>query len=528
MSSVPPGSTESSAPHDQTDIATPGPSLWRRLRVACHLLLALRKPDFQAAGAYVNKNYANSPPVIRWLRFVGWSLHQMFVDIPEGLAGVTAGRITRTPMWLDEPNPLLAHPWRDRPDAKLPADADTLVIGAGFTGAALAHFWSKHAPPHRRMIVLEMGEVASGSSGRNAGLVVMGRYYKFVRDTVLAHLPNVRADLPLQQQDQLARQFAAVYCKAAYHNSQLIEQTIADEGIDCNFVRAGWVHAMDEPEAMAEAASMAVESGYTDWTSLSPDQVKARTGMDTQHLCGFSQAAASWHPARWVWALFTRAVQTETVELFTTTRVTKIERDGDAYIVQTDRGPVRTRHVVNATEAYTPKLIAKFRDAVLPIQEQAAAGQGGPQHMTPHIGISGKWYFTGRYGPRTLFGSGGSRIADHEAGRNAPSGFLSGFVLGEIRRTFGRFGLHWTHEWSGTVGYTPDEYPIVGLIDGRAHYIIAGMCGSGSAVSFNAGRCIVNRILTRDEQDDYPENYFAPGRLLDPANHAWPDIESQD
>ena len=83
-----------------------------------------------------------------------------------------------------------------------------------------------------------------------------------------------------------------------------------------------------------------------------------------------------------------------------------------------------------------------------------------------------------------------------------------------------------TNEWSGTVGYTPDQYPIVGTIDKKRQYIIAGMCGSGSGVSFNASRCIVNRILElTDESDDYPAEYFGPSRILDPANHVWPAVQ---
>ena len=54
------------------------------------------------------------------------------------------------------------------------------------------------------------------------------------------------------------------------------------------------------------------------------------------------------------------------------------------------------------------------------------------------------------------------------------------------------------------------------------------MAGSGTAVSFNGGRCIVNRILgDRSEPDDYPEAYFSPMRLLDPAGHTWPEIRSE-
>ena len=43
---------------------------------------------------------------------------------------------------------------------------------------------------------------------------------------------------------------------------------------------------------------------------------------------------------------------------------------------------------------------------------------------------------------------------------------------------------------------------------------------------FNAGRCVVNRILgLTDEPDDYPPEYFAPTRLLDPRRHNWPTLE---
>jgi glycine/D-amino acid oxidase-like deaminating enzyme len=98
-----------------------------------------------------------------------------------------------------------------------------------------------------------------------------------------------------------------------------------------------------------------------------------------------------------------------------------------------------------------------------------------------------------------------------------------------MKEHFGPYQLELTNEWSGTVGYTADEYPIVGSVDGQGSWIIAGMCGSGSGVSFNAASCLVNRILQLDdEQDDYPPEYFAPSRLLDPAGHRWPDLEATD
>jgi hypothetical protein len=103
-----------------------------------------------------------------------------------------------------------------------------------------------------------------------------------------------------------------------------------------------------------------------------------------------------------------------------------------------------------------------------------------------------------------MVGSDATRVPDHEAGRIQPSRFITKFLLGELRRYFGPSRYHVTHEWSGTVSYTPDEYPIVGVMDGHRQYIIGGMAGSGTGVSFNAARCVVLDTQFRlfEEDDD--------------------------
>ena len=517
-------------PANSTLCKDTGVSLWTRIRTATRLLWELRKPDFQAAGTFVRIRYGQHSLPVRWCYFCGWALRQMWVVIPDALRHLKVpSQISSTPMWLLTPNPLANHPWQDTPQQQLPTEVDTLVIGAGFTGAAAAYHWRKHSPPERSLVIVEMDDPASGSSGRNEGLVVMGRYFKMVQETVLRNLDRVRHDLSGPERLQLARQFAERYCQAAYHNADLIEKTIQEESFDCNYARAGWVQTRTaaEQSSLAESISLATENGYNDWTSITPQEVLKKTGMRVQHNAGFSIAAASWHPAKWVWCLLQTALQVPQVSLYTRTRVTGLTDEGPLYRVETTRGTVTARHVVLATESYTPALQAMFHDAILPIQEQAASGDGGPSEMQPHVGISGTWWFAGRYGKRVLFGSGGSRVRDREAGRNRPSRFLTKFIAGEMKQSYGPFQLELQNEWSGTVGYTPDEFPIVGKCDGKHRYIIAGMCGSGSGVSFNAARCIVNRILNRsDENDDYPAEYFSPTRLLDPLRHQWPQLET--
>ena len=505
-------------------------SLLRRLAGAVRLILGLRLPDLQAAGTYQRMRWSHDAFLLRWAKLLIWSIRQTFVDVPDGASCLKIdGPVSPTPMWLIDRNPLANHPWKDDPKHPLIDFVDTVVIGAGFTGAACAYHWAERAPENRTLTVLEMDDPASGSSGRNEGLVVVGRYFKFVYDTVLSHLNNTQSELTPTERQQLARQFANVYCEAAYYNADLIATTIEREGFDCDYVRAGWVQGQEQnhQSKLLESVRMSQEFGYTDWTHISAEEVMDKCGMQVDCPAGFSKAAASWHPAKWVWCLLTKALQSTTVNLYTRTRVTSIEATADGYRVLTKRGEIQCRNMILATESYTPTLLAQFHDHILPLQEQAASGDGGPTEMKPHIGISGNWWFGGRYGQRVLFGSGGSRLPDQQAGRNRPSRYLTKFVAAQMAEAYGPYELRLKNEWSGTVGYTADQYPIVGSVDGKGQYMIGGMCGSGSGVSFNAARCICNRILeVTDEPDHYPTAYFSPSRLLSPETHHWPMIKT--
>jgi glycine/D-amino acid oxidase-like deaminating enzyme len=516
---------------DQPNSADIHVPLLLRFWIGLRMIFGVRKQDFQAGATYRRMNWGDRPLLVRWFCFVKWALCQTFVAIPSAAKCLRVdGPVSSTPMWLLDENPLANHPWGNA-DAKLPDAADVVVIGAGFTGGGCAYHWARRAPAGRRMVVLEMDDPASGSSGRNEGLVVVGRYFKVVYDRVLRHLGNCCAQFDAAQRERLARQFAHRYCEAAYYNADLIASTIRDEGFDCDYNRAGWVQGQEDvsTDSLRDSVAMAAAEGFPDWVSISPEEAGERSGMRLTKPAGFSIAAASWHPAKWVWCLLQKALSSENVELFTRTKVTVVDTDADGYIVRTDRGDIRCRSVIYATESYTPKLLARFHDKILPMQEQAASGDGGPPGLKPHIGVSGTWWFGGRYAQRVLFGAGGSRVPDEEAGRNLPSRFLSRFVGLQMLRFFGPYRLAMKNEWSGTVGYTPDEYPVVGAIDGKGQYIIGGMCGSGSGVSFNGARCICNRILgLTDEPDHYPAECFGPSRLFDPETHQWPAMDEPE
>jgi glycine/D-amino acid oxidase-like deaminating enzyme len=388
------------------------------------------------------------------------------------------------------------------------------VIGAGFIGSAVAYHWSKHG--NSPLVVLEAQGVASGAAGRNEGLVVMGRYYHLVYSTVLEYLKRSRKSLDHRERDLLAHEFAKAYVKAAYANAEMIEQTIREEKIDCGYVRKGWVQATDRNhlDKLEASVLMAQQTGFTDWTRISAQEALERSGMNAPFGAGFSMGAAVWHPAKWCWGLIRAALTSPHVQVFTRTKVLEVADADEHYAVHTERGIIRARYVVNATEACTPILFKQFHDIILPMQTQAAFGLSEGGTMKAEVGISGHRGFFGRHGEGVLFGSDATRVPDREAGRNQPSRFISKFLLSEMKELFDVRRLLVSNEWSGTVSYTPDQYPVVGLMDQKRLYMVGGMAGSGSGVAFNGGRHVVYKILGLEGLDYYPEKYFSPRRFL--------------
>ena len=76
-------------------------TLWTRLKTALRVLSELRRPDFQAAGHFMQLQWGARSWPVRWACFFRWGLKQLFLELPRATHDLHIPRqVSRTSMWL--------------------------------------------------------------------------------------------------------------------------------------------------------------------------------------------------------------------------------------------------------------------------------------------------------------------------------------------------------------------------------------------------------------------------------------------
>ena len=251
--------------------------------------------------------------------------------------------------------------------ADLPAKADVLVVGSGYTGLNAALQTSRGG---RSTLVLDAEEAGWGCSTRNGGQVstsVKPGHAELVR----RHGPEAAAQILRDGRTSLA----------------WLGDFIRNERIDCDFRVAGRFHAAHncaQYEALARQMTNQPKGFEVPFEIVPRAEQRRELGTDVYHGGVVLTAHASVDPARYHAGLLMRA-QEAGATIFPHTPATSIERDGDGFTVTTPRGKVRAREVVIATNGYTGKLTPWLRRRVIPIGSYIIATEEIPVEVMARI-----------------------------------------------------------------------------------------------------------------------------------------------
>ncbi|MEM7253282.1 MAG: FAD-binding oxidoreductase [Pseudomonadota bacterium] len=366
-------------------------------------------------------------------------------------------QVKAEPYWWE------AAPRPDGDDIPLPARVDVVVIGAGFTGLSAALTLARAG---RSVHVLEKDRPGEGASSRNGGIASGNLYTSFSgaikrfgleqAKTIFAEGREARADLA---------------------------RFITDEQIDCDWDPVGrFTGAMNVKHydrQAREAELLNRHANYEDYMVTRAEQ-HTEVGSDLYHGGLVRPDIAGVHPGKLHLGMLARAEQAGAT-IHPRTPMRSFRRESDDFAVVTDRGTIRARHLIVATNGYTGGALPWLQRRIVPIPSQVISTEPLPtdtmDRLMPKRRMLGEtrslyhYYRPSPDGRAIIFGGRqGATTADHRIKRARLTRRLVE-IFPDLE------GVEISHTWSGYTGFTFDFMPKLVVHDG-AHYA-AGFCGSG-------------------------------------------------
>ncbi|MEN3150577.1 FAD-binding oxidoreductase [Neorhizobium sp. IRAMC:178] len=364
---------------------------------------------------------------------------------------------------------------------------DVAVVGGGFTGLGAAR---QLAMAGAKVIVLEAETVGFGASGRNGG-----------------HLNNGLAHSYLAAKQELGKERAIALYKALDSSIDTLEAIIAEEGIDCNFRRAGKLKLASKPqhfEGLArnfEAVHAEVDS---DTALLSPKDLAQEIGSPF-HGAMLSKKSAMMHMGRYVVGLAEAAKRCGAIIVEKAT-VTDVSKSGGRHVLKTAKGSVTADNVLMASGAYTTPNFGYFRRRIMAVgsfiiatrpltEQEVAATMPGNRTCVNSMNIGNYW----RLSPdnRLIFGGRARFSATSDQRSDARSGAI---LRDSLTRIFPQLShVEIDYCWGGLVDITKDRYPRAGFHDGL--WYAMGYSGHGAQLATHLGMTVADAILGRPDRN---------------------------
>ncbi|KAJ4051114.1 hypothetical protein NW760_001098 [Fusarium oxysporum] len=387
--------------------------------------------------------------------------------------------------------------------AELPTCVDIAIIGAGYSAAAILTHILATTPAADRpsILVLEARQLCSGATGRNGGHLKPDSYNA---------ISGYASEYGIEAAAEVASFEAA--------NVKAVTEYIQQNKVDCDFVLTRAVdvqlstgHQLRIKESYDKLIAAGLEP-TKDTFSVEGNDAEMMSGVKGAKGC-FTYTAGHLWPYKLIHHMFSEAIR-QGINLQTNTPVTSVSETQDAtgqWILNTNRGEVRARKVVFATNAYTGSLLPEYKSKIIPYRAVCSRIKTpGPHPLlnnTYALRFS-DWNFD--YLIPRLDGSiivGGARDAYIRSIDSWYGNIDDTQVINEARSYFDGYmqrhfhgwedsGAYVDDTWTGIMGYSSDRLPRVGPIPGRpGMFIMGGFTGHGMPQIYLCGQAMAKVLL---------------------------------
>jgi glycine/D-amino acid oxidase-like deaminating enzyme len=395
------------------------------------------------------------------------------------------------PYWWDDAEPLPNLVTRT-----LPAKADVVVVGSGYTGLSAARTLALRGV---HVVVLEKETFGWGASSRNGGQVLTG--LKLGPSALIKAVGLARA------KELYALSLASI---------QYVEDLIAEESITCEYTRAGHIEAAWKNSHFKQfRREQEVLARHFNHPVTLVERAEQQCELGTPYYRGLliDERSGALHPAKFVRGLAICASGLGAL-LFENTPATKILRDGNGYAVVTPQGTVKAETVLIATNGYTDEAAPELRKRVFPLGSYIIATEPLPPELAAKLVPQRRvvfdskhylYYFRMSADQRMLFGGRADyRPPTPEANRKSAEILRRGMVqvFPELKN------VEIEYVWSGNICLTRDFFPRAGRHDGLFYAL--GYGGHGVAMATYLGGQLANIMCGAPGKNPFADLPFEP------------------
>lgn len=361
------------------------------------------------------------------------------------------------------------------------------IVGGGYTGLSAALHLAEAGAD---VVVLEADEIGFGGSGRNVGLVNAGMWV----------MPD---DLP----GILGETYGERLLKILGDAPRVVFDLAKRHDMDCEAMPVGTLHC-----AVGESGLRQLEERARQWQArgapvrlLDRQETAKKVGSAAFAGALLDERAGTIQPLSYARGLAHAAARAG-ARLHTGSRVTKAERSGDGWRLETPRGALLARHVIVATNAYTTTPWSQIREEIVhlpyfnfatPPLPQAVRDRILPERQgawdTKQILTSFRWDREGRL----VFGSVGALKGTGQAVHRAWAERAIARLFPELK------GTRFDHCWYGHIGMTADHLPKFHRL-GENVVGFSGYNGRGIGPGTVFGKALAELVLGRISQEELP------------------------
>jgi len=356
------------------------------------------------------------------------------------------------------------------PDIK----TDVLIVGAGYVGLSSA-YWLKQYRPDLKITVLDRGLVGSGASGRNAGFLTKGSAFFYHH---------------LMQRFNLQK--ALEIFSFAQRSLELVSSHLLESASDIQFEQTTSLTLVKNPDFIKNLDLFKNELAKCAFNWLEPSYLSPL--LKNKFLGGFeSLNEFKINPIQLLHAL-RKELQRRSVNIIDEMTAYRLEEN----IVFTDSLKIHAENIVFALNGYSGRFLNEWSNFIKPYRAQMLAVELKHPLNCPSLYYDPEDRVYWRKSGENSLLIGGKRLLD-EQNEQTDFDHLNGKIQtaleAYLRDTLG-LNYNVLHRWSGIMGFTQSELPIVTkLKNNKSVHLIGGFSGHGMGFGFHAGKDLAEVLL---------------------------------